>query len=77
MQPVVLFLPSFVICGLMHVVCDLPVCVHMMLVSGAAVDSAHWPLRVDVVAMVKVACSHHPVPMLLLLCNGTPFFPTR
>lgn len=40
---------------------DICLCVHMLL-SGAVVESAHWPLTVDVVAMVKVACSRHPVP---------------
>lgn len=45
-----------------------------MLLSGAVLESAHWPLTVDVVAMVKVACSRHPVPLLLLLCNSSPFF---
>lgn len=61
-------LPSFLS------VCDICLCVHMMLLSGVVVESAHWPLTVDVVAMVKVACSRHPVPLLPLLCNSTPFF---
>ena len=33
-----------------------------VLLSGPALESAHWPFTVDVVTMVKVAASYHPIP---------------
>lgn len=44
---------------------SLPFCVirvRTMLLSGAPLELAHWPLTVDVVSMVKEACSRRPVP---------------
>ena len=56
----VLFLTVFLNASYDSPTADIYSCVHMMLLSGAVVESAHWPLTVDVVAMVKVACSRHP-----------------
>ena len=73
LTPAERFSSSVIVCCLMHDVFDSPMaaihlCVHVMLLSGALVELAHWPLTVDVVAMVKVARLRHPVPLLLLLC---------
>ena len=59
-----LFFPSFLL--LYVAVLQLTFCVirvRTMLLSGAPLESAHWPLTVDVVSMVKEACSRRPVPV--------------